>query len=238
MTSTSRYNTTLSYDALDRLKQVSGSTVTRFQYDGQQIIAEYDSSGALQRRFVPGPGLDQPLVWFETNATTSSNARWLLANAFGSIVAVANTGTSNTTIGINHYDEYGVSPSPDTNIGRFQYKGMPLIPEAGMYYARARFYSQYLGRFMQTDPSGYVDGMNLYAFVHNSPVSSSDPLGRTSECRDVKGGGSCEVEVPRPSDDPDPSFPPDFPDNFPPYGQPEPRKGGGEGGLGRVRCMT
>ncbi|MBS0398649.1 MAG: RHS repeat-associated core domain-containing protein, partial [Proteobacteria bacterium] len=177
---TSTTGTTLVYDALDRLNQVVSGAGTKFLYEGQQIIAEYNGAGTLQRRYVPGPGLDNPYVWFEGTGTASNTARWLLGNAFGSIIAVGSTGAANTTLAINSYDEFGVGPT--SNLGRFQYKGMTYIPEVGLYHARARTYSQYLGRFMQPDPSGYSDGMNLYAFVHNGPINGRDPSGLWGGC--------------------------------------------------------
>jgi len=165
----------LAYDPAMRLYQTSGGSAgtTRFQYDGSALIAEYNSSNAMLRRYVHGPGTDEPLVWYEGSGTT--DRRFLHTDERGSVVAVTNS--SGTTLNVNGYDEYGIPSS--ANAGRFQYTGQTWLPELGMYYYKARIYSPTLGRFLQPDPIGYGDGMNMYGYVGGDPVNGSDPTGTT-----------------------------------------------------------
>jgi GH24 family phage-related lysozyme (muramidase) len=50
-------------------------------------------------------------------------------------------------------------------------------PKTDLYYYRARYYSPKLGRFLQTDPVGAKDDLNLYGYVGNEPTNHQDSLG-------------------------------------------------------------
>ena len=156
---------TMAYDPAGRMATVTYHDA--FGYDGANLTVERDwNTAAITRRYVHGPGIDEPLVRYD--GTGTSNRIWLHQDERGSVIALSDG--SGAVTDVNSYDEYGIPASG--NVGRFQYTGLPWLPQIGMQNSRNRIYSPTMGRFMQTDPIGVAGGINLYGYVWNDPVTS------------------------------------------------------------------
>ena len=61
-------NAQLAYDPLGRLYQVTAAngTLTRFLYDGDALVAEYNTAGEMTRRYVHWEGADVPIMSYAT----------------------------------------------------------------------------------------------------------------------------------------------------------------------------
>ena len=91
------------------------------------------------------------------------------------------------------YDPYGtvtvLSPSWTTTTDAYGwttlFQGMRLNAYTGLYHTLNREYSATLGRWMQADPAGYVNGSSLYESLGGSPTNLVDPSGTVAIADDV-----------------------------------------------------
>jgi RHS repeat-associated protein len=107
------------------------------------------------------------------------------------------------------YDPYGAvtitrnsqEQSSDPLGNPWMYTARFTDEETGLYFYRARYYSPDTGRFLQRDPIGYVDGLNLYVYAKGAPGNHVDPLGLKSQRPQDKAREACNAAKAKAKDD-------------------------------------
>jgi len=77
----------------------------------------------------------------------------------------------------------GRNVGSQANVGsRIGFAGYHWDPYIKAYHTRTRVLSVELGRWLYRDQLLYIDGLNLYDYVHGSPVANVDPSGQYAAC--------------------------------------------------------
>jgi RHS repeat-associated protein len=75
------------------------------------------------------------------------------------------------------------------------YCGYIFNEDSGLYTVRFRTYSPTLGRWLERDPAGYVDGMDLYEYVRGWAIRLTDPLGLSSSITPASPAAQIELFI-------------------------------------------
>ena len=157
------------YDAegLRHEMEENGKLVS-FIYRGDEVIAEESQEDKI--RYI------RTSVLLASDAESARTYYHYASDEMGSITHV--TDSENKEI-LNHYeyDAWGNLTVCEEKVqNRFRFNGQQYDPISQQYYLRARYYNPVIGRFTQED-SYNADGLNLYAYCRNNPVSYVDPSG-------------------------------------------------------------
>ena len=161
------------YDALGRrVRKTVGTDAYTYIWAGKQMVEEHGPDGV--RKFVYGAGVDEPICMIDTDGSVY----YFHQDASKSVIALSDeNGAVVETYAYTPYGKPFVNETGSTPKSPFLFSGRWYEADAGVYYYRARHYHPELRKFLQADPLGYEDGMNMYAYVHNNPVNFYDPDG-------------------------------------------------------------
>jgi RHS repeat-associated protein len=166
------------YDVLDRrISQTLNGETLLTVYEGQNVWADFDVSGAVKARYLLGNKIDQLLARFRPGEGTS----WYLTDHLGTVRDLVN-GTG-TVLNQLTYDSFGALVAQTNPLvpNNLLFTGRVFENHDNLYYYRARYYDPGVGRFTSEDSIGFAaKDANLYRYAGNNPITSTDPLGETS----------------------------------------------------------
>ncbi|MEK6777233.1 MAG: RHS repeat-associated core domain-containing protein [bacterium] len=196
--------------------------LTKYLYDGEDILAEYNSSGTRLARYTHGPGIDEPLIM-----QRGSQNYYYHADGLGSITEL--TDTSGTIVNSYVYNAFGQIVKQTEGVANpYVFTSREQDKESGLYFYRARYMDPRIGRFLQPDPvglgvgpisrlcpdpSGSIGGINLNIYMHlamnqinkeinlyhysmNNPINNTDPTGLKTVYTKCDPGWKCAAAVP------------------------------------------
>jgi RHS repeat-associated protein len=147
-----------------------------YLYDRDKEIGTMDEQGNLLELKVLGIGIKGDIgaaVAVEIGSTIYAP----LHDFSGHIIALLSQ--EGQLVETYDIDAFGQEKSPISPISCWRF--CSKRSEEGLIFFGLRFYDPSLGRWLTPDPAGFVDGVNLYAYVNNSPINRLDLFGLAGE---------------------------------------------------------
>ncbi len=199
--------TKYTYDALDRLTAVQTGTtkhtytydpfhrrltanLDHFIYDGKNEIGKITSGKITERRLL-GQGLGNEIG--ATIYTEIKDAPYIpLHSIDGNIISLLDL--QGNLLENQQYNAFGERTQPTNFPWGYQSK---RVDPTGLVYFGSRYYDPAIGRFLTTDPAGYTDSYNTYAYLLNRPFVLVDPDGQEAVTASliIAGAGAGSVAV-------------------------------------------
>ena len=180
-----------------------------YAYDDTSILAEYNEFGTEVAKYDYGADRLIRLTRAEgavIPAQAGIHTLYYSFDGLGSVTSLTSpTGTVAATYHLDAWGNYRFTAELAPSRNRFGYTGHYWDNEAGLYYAKARFYDPFTARFTQSDSFlGNIDdppSLHRYLYGHANPTMFVDPSGYSAEQAssnaDSQGAPDETVEEPK-----------------------------------------
>jgi RHS repeat-associated protein len=155
------------------MRKLNGTVTHRWLYQDQIApVAEFDGAGNLVTRYVYGSRRDVPDYMIKGGITYR-----IITDHIGSVRLAVST-TTGAVVQRMDFGPFG-RLTLDTNPGFqcFGYAGGMWDAASGLVRLGARDYDPGAGRWTCRDPMLLEAGTNMYSYVNNNPITSTDPTG-------------------------------------------------------------
>ena len=173
------------------VERPGGATEERIYFGGYEVYRERDGGGHLQleRQSLHVMDGTHRIALVETKTCDLGAAmvapvplpRYQLSNHIAS--ALLELDGDGHAISYEEYFPFGgtsyrsAQTASGVSLKRYRYIGVERDDETGFCASGARYYAPWLARWTSCDPAGLTDGINVYSYVSNNPLSLSDPTG-------------------------------------------------------------
>ncbi|MBI5024352.1 MAG: RHS repeat-associated core domain-containing protein [Candidatus Omnitrophica bacterium] len=157
-------NASFEYDGNGiRRKAVEGDKITRYYYDGLNVLFEKDVSGFTNKAYTRGlgfPGGIGGLISMKRyemdDEGLKEKTHYYHYDALGSVVNLSDRKGSLTTD--YEYDAFG-NGKHGKKWNTYRFSSKEFEDHAGLYFFGARYYDPEIGRWLTPDPLGFIDGI-------------------------------------------------------------------------------
>ena len=168
------------YDGLERLAirttaNMTPAGTTHYLYDrAGRLIVEADNTGQTLREYVWLD--DMPLDVVSDVNTSSPHLYFVHADHLNTPVRM--TDSSKSVVWDAFFLPFGTVESiTGSAANNLRFPGQYFLIESGLHYNWHRHYDPTLGRYIQPDQLGFINGPSLYLYVGGNPVAYVDPQG-------------------------------------------------------------
>ncbi len=160
-----------------------------YLYEGQRDIGACTQDGTLKELRLLGYGLGAELG--AAVAIEIEDSVYVpIHDHIGHVVALLNSdGTLAESYRYSAFGEESIYDSDGENVplshvdNPWRFASKRADRETGFVNFGRRYYDPETGRWLTPDPRGYEDGPNLYAYVHNRPLTHFDLYGLSARCQ-------------------------------------------------------